>query len=543
MTDKPDMENMRAAWAIAQQSAQKWRAPIGMIRDRLQKEGFEEATIDAVLRRMLFQTAEANSAAGKKLLKKSLLFVVFGLLFLLMHELAFIAALSNELYLIAMGLFGLAIVWAGRGLIGFGYAAFYRHGVKDMPGPGEGKENQFTQDGVRALESRNERLDEARSQVADYNKLRRTADFAKLIMIAVGASVVLLGVFSGSSYFREYLVYGILLTIAVLWLLPKIFWWIVFLYLLYAEKMSPFPEFNDPATPAKEWDGNKLSEFEAPSLTLADLRSPEQVEVIEAPIIANSPISTSFVRAGNPAKFTFDEVAKGKTELPPGILLLTTEGMAFFPDADAADGSIDKSTISNIFGIAKEYVPFAELLGNAGLDYLLEHQDEELPVWVFQGMQHSMHFVIPWVELSELDLSSEHQMQLTRTAPDSSKETFTVNLMKHDGRYFMERLIAERLDNDVRIIRFRTFVKPTFDEMLATLSRKFAEIYGDRIEEHEKEILDECRLQIRNWKAALGDDIEAKWNAQIKSDWSEHFKPYAKYPFLVNERPEILAGP
>jgi hypothetical protein len=543
MTDKPDMERMRAAWAIAQQSAQKWRAPIGMIRDRLQKEGFEEATIDAVLRRMLFQTAEANSSAGKKFLKTSLLFVVFGLLFLLLHKLSLIPALSHELFLVTMGVFGLAVVWVGRGLISLGYAAFYRHGAKDMPGPGQGKETKITRDDIRALETRNERLDEARSQVAAFKRLRKRADFAKLIMIAVGVSIVLLGVVYGNILFREYLVYGILLAMAVLLLIPKVFWGIVYLYLLYAEKMAPFPEFNDPATADNEWEDNELSVFKAPSLALADLRSPEQIEVTEAPIISNSPISVSFVRAGNSAKFTFEEVAKEKTGLPAGILLLTTEGLAFFPDASTTDGAIDKDTISNVFNIAKEYVPFAELLGSAGLDYLLDHQEEELPVWVFQAMQHKMHFVIPWVELTDLDLSAKYDMRLTRKAPDSSEETFTVFPMKHGARYFMERLIAERLDSDVRIIRYRNFVKPTFDKTLAALNEKFIQIYGDRVEEHQKEILDECRLQIRTWKNSLGDDIESQWNAQIKSDWAEHFEPYTRYPYLVNERPEILAGP
>ncbi len=153
-----------------------------------------------------------------------------------------------------------------------------------------------------------------------------------------------------------------------------------------------------------------------------------------------------------------------------------------------------------------------------------------------------MHFVIPWVELAELDLSAKYDMQLTRKATNSSEQIYTVFPMKHEARYFMERLIAERLDNDVRIIRFRKFIKPTFDKTLAALNEKFKEIYGDRVEEHEREILDECRLQIRSWKASLGGDIDANWNAQIKSDWAEHFKPYAKYPFLVKERPEILVG-
>lgn len=542
MTSESDLEKMRTAWAAARDLASRWRAPAEAVRQRLIESGHSERITDNVLRRLYFKYAKFVHAEGVKWIKTSVLFALPAVLLAMLASLQVWGAWSGEFFIAALCLFGVAAIWIMRGLITLLIGQSFLAKSSGVATRQQDDVIDISQSDINKLESREEKIEEALAQLRVHNKNRQRAYFVWLATLVIGLATVGLGYFSNSSFgafLREYVIWAVLLGLLAITVFPKMLSSLFHAYYLYVEKTSPFFAVKAERSMAEK-NTRPRRLFELPMLETEERAAKTPAEIVAAPLVRDSPISATFVRAGNPVRFTLQEVAAGKTELPAGVLLLTTEGIVFLPKDSPGVAPFNGETISKMYDLAKSQIPLVDLLGKAGLDYFLDYGDDALPDWVYQSLQHHMHFALAWNELSKGRLRDTHEIELTQTTADGTQETFTIMPMKFENRYFLQKLIVARFDHDLRALTYRTFLKSKFEETFGALRKKFADIYGDRVEEYEDQILEESKTRIRTWKAGLDDNIDEKWQAQLKEQWPDLFDAYRLLPFLTQERPMLI---
>jgi len=171
-----------------------------------------------------------------------------------------------------------------------------------------------------------------------------------------------------------------------------------------------------------------------------------------------------------------------------GVIFATVEGFVFLPELERDDFLSVSTAMNAARTIAVQFVP---LLGE--VQARLEEMSDKLPptqyAVLLRALSHPAHFVIHWHRLVKTTYDrNTFQATLTRGSDSGSEEAFAIktNLVDIAEALMLLRLQSE-LDRALADV-----ATPLNLKHVAELTPKYRDIYGDRLGEHEQELIREA---------------------------------------------------
>ncbi len=356
-----------------------------------------------------------------------------------------------------------------------------------------------------------DQLESALEKARNSQRNKDISWWAEAATFVIGAYYLLTSDIMGS--------FWVVPALVLLWLAMKIAKYVVLFCLTYVDDIVSGPRS---VTRIKEKRTNSVPRPNG-------LRVVADLQVIAAEL--KQPLAAQAVEHGGKAG-TNNKIA----DLPPGVIVFTDEGLAFFPHGERI-ADLTGKTKNFAYGLAKAASPHLSVAGAMGLDQAFKEQELQLPRWLREAREDEQYFVVPWLELVTASQDPETgAVRLTRGREGGSTETYIL-YANEDG--WPDIFMLWRLHKESQAVLKEYFRIPRARELLPELQEKFATIYGERVDEHSDELYAELSRRIQ-------DEVEALDDAQTNAILFEHMKTtlpyYAKIPFVVKTHPGMFEG-
>lgn len=211
---------------------------------------------------------------------------------------------------------------------------------------------------------------------------------------------------------------------------------------------------------------------------LQGIVAPDAGAIADAPLLENMPVISC---VGGPAQL----VDAGKREA--GVCIFTATGIAFLPDANPNELGPAATVAAQVL---KDKLPLVDVFLKAGVETTVA---AETPVagWLAKARTHPNYFAIPWPQVVEAAYQPPlgGRTTIVREQDDGSRQSF---VLLYDDDRLPAGLFNQRLQFEMHAIFDTHLLVPKIREIAPSVTARFRDIYGDRLEEHLPEIRSEA---------------------------------------------------
>lgn len=498
---------------------------LGMIMDDLRRDGFSDEVITAAFRERYIKVAEVYKKVSARLFRVAIVMAALGVVAWPITAMFDFGILEQG---VVICLFGASLFVAGRGvwshikarqstLSDDQVAELVANGEITMPkggGTPVNRESKFADP--------EDQLTEALLQT-DAIKRIKTASFWSQVVVFLG------GCYLGITYLDSGSWTG---WVGLLIGLPLFYFVVLKLTPAIAVTVGKWVEFGSESfgSSGPSFTGENMLLTEVPRAP--NLPIPSDDDVIRAERLGElAPMATSGGGRGLKKEETKSGEEQNREALPPGVVVFTADGIVFYPNVDST-GEVVRDTAHSLLAVASTVSPLAQAAAELGLSKGLQTEDPELPLWLRQAREKKDHFVIPWPELVTVHFDPFDQwVSLFREYEDGTRKFF---LVRSSTDEWPEALMSLRMRYEV-MATLRQFVElPRMREILPELVEKFRGIYGDRVEDHWPEIVQEAQARVS--EQAMGDAVQV-----LVENLSDRLPYYGKYPKVRSTNPHFFS--